>query len=286
MTKRLIVNADDYGLTPGVSSGIREAHLKGIVTTATAMMNMPSVREDLHIATSECPTLGLGVHLVLTAGEPLRRNPGSSLSRPDGRFYSIGEILGSNTFFDYIDLGDLTDEWRAQIEYFMNCGARLDHLDSHHHISYYHEKTYEAMHVLAEEYRVGVRTLIPVEDRIHVLGAVSENILSSSAKFLQRFPISAVRPDGFISSFMHNNVSLATLLNILSEVPNGSFEVMCHPGWMDAHLQSVSSYSLLRQKELDILTHEETLEAIRRHCIVLSTYRDLENISLISYTGS
>ena len=114
MTKRLIVNADDYGLTPGVSRGIREGHLKGIVTTATAMMNMPSVEEDLRIAARECPGLGLGVHLVLTAGEPLRHATGSSFRRPDGRFYSIGEISRSNTFFDQIDVSDLEDEWRAQ----------------------------------------------------------------------------------------------------------------------------------------------------------------------------
>jgi predicted glycoside hydrolase/deacetylase ChbG (UPF0249 family) len=279
MTKRLIVNADDYGLTPGVSSGIREGHLKGIVTTATAMMNMPSAREDLQIATVECPKLGLGVHLVLTAGEPLRRNSSSSLARPDGLFYSIEEISGSGTYFEQIDVGELRDEWRAQIENFMKSGARLDHLDSHHHISYYHEKTYEVMYLLAEEYRVGVRTLVPVEDHIQVLGTVSEIILLPSERFMQHFRVSAAKPDGFICSFMHHNVSLATLLNILSELPDGSFELMSHPGRMDAHLQSVSSYSALRQQELAILTHEETLEAVRRHCIFLVTYGDLERLS-------
>ncbi len=69
---RLIVNADDYGLTAGVSAGIREAHQSGIVTSTTAMMNLPGVVEDLRLALETCPGLGLGAHLVLTAGGPLR----------------------------------------------------------------------------------------------------------------------------------------------------------------------------------------------------------------------
>ncbi len=65
---RLIVNADDYGLTPGVGLGTRQAHREGIVTTATAMMNMPYAAVELQRAHEEVPTLGLGVHLTLTAG--------------------------------------------------------------------------------------------------------------------------------------------------------------------------------------------------------------------------
>jgi len=275
MTKRLIVNADDYGLTPGVSSGIREAHLKGIVTTATAMMNMPSAREDLQIAARECPMLGLGVHLVLTAGEPLRHAAGTSFRRSDGRFYSVGEISKSHTFFDQIDAADLGDEWRAQIEKFMECGAPLDHLDSHHHISFYHAKPYEVMHALAEEYKVGMRTIVPLASRSEVFGNVAELISASFSSFSHRFPVSTVGPEGFISAFMHDKVSLATLFDIVSELPDGRFELMCHPGRVDAHLESVSSYSALRQRELDILMHAEVLEAINRHHILLSTYRGL-----------
>ncbi|MEK7278341.1 MAG: ChbG/HpnK family deacetylase, partial [Chloroflexota bacterium] len=87
MTKQLIVNADDYGRTPSVSGGIRHAHLRGVVTTTTAMMNMPSVENDIRLALEECPNLCLGVHLVLTAGRPVlppERVP--SLAASDGGF--------------------------------------------------------------------------------------------------------------------------------------------------------------------------------------------------------
>ncbi|HCS39550.1 MAG TPA: hypothetical protein DIW44_08195 [Anaerolineaceae bacterium] len=71
MSKRLIVNADDYGHTHGVSQGIRLAHLRGIVTSTTAMMNYRGAEDDLRKATHECPRLGLGLHLVLTSGNPV-----------------------------------------------------------------------------------------------------------------------------------------------------------------------------------------------------------------------
>src|SRR5512135_1195324 len=71
MSKQLIINADDFGRTRGISEGIIRAHKEGIVTSATAMMNMPGVANDLSKAKTEAPTLGLGVHLTFTAGRPL-----------------------------------------------------------------------------------------------------------------------------------------------------------------------------------------------------------------------
>ena len=71
MTKRLIVNADDFGRTHQVSDGILSAHCDGIVTSTTVMMSMPGAARDLTRALAEAPKLGLGVHLVFTAGRPL-----------------------------------------------------------------------------------------------------------------------------------------------------------------------------------------------------------------------
>ena len=55
--KQLIVNADDYGLTPGVSRGILEAHLKGIVTSTTVMMGLPGVAAAIAEAQRTAPKL-------------------------------------------------------------------------------------------------------------------------------------------------------------------------------------------------------------------------------------
>ena len=85
--KRLIVNSDDYGRTPEISRGIREAHLQGVVTSTTCMMNIPTTAEDIAVALRETPALGLGVHLVLTMGKPI--------STPD----TVASITNENGYF-------------------------------------------------------------------------------------------------------------------------------------------------------------------------------------------
>jgi chitin disaccharide deacetylase len=67
---KLIVNSDDYGLTPGVNLGIIDALKRGILRSTTAMMNMPAIEMAADLA-KENPELGVGIHLVLSAGKPL-----------------------------------------------------------------------------------------------------------------------------------------------------------------------------------------------------------------------
>ena len=70
MGKQLIVNADDYGRSPGVSRGILRAHREGIVTSTTVMINQPDVEAQLEEALTY-PRLGIGLHLVFSAWRPL-----------------------------------------------------------------------------------------------------------------------------------------------------------------------------------------------------------------------
>src|SRR5262245_61335022 len=93
--KSLIVNADDYGRAPSVSAGIREAHLRGLVTSTTAMMNMPNMETELVAAQRLCPRLGLGVHLTLTAESPLlppEQLPSLMALSGTGRFPNLAQF--------------------------------------------------------------------------------------------------------------------------------------------------------------------------------------------------
>src|SRR5690606_12551664 len=155
LATRLIVNADDYGLTEGVSEGIRRAHLDGILTTTTAMMNMPSVMADLKLGRELCPNLGFGVHLVLTQGKPVRPpEKVPTLVRRDGRFYSVLQIIEAVEGMNPVEL---RDEWRAQIERFLETGIPIDHIDSHHHVVMRNEHTLRVALDLASEYGVAIR---------------------------------------------------------------------------------------------------------------------------------
>src|SRR5512143_2034400 len=131
MTRQLIVNADDFGRTRGVSAGILRAHQEGIVTSTTAMMNMTGVAADLHLAQTEAPQLGLGVHLNFTAGRPLLPPEWcASLVDEQGHFLKQ-EVITANP--DRLKPDELRAELKSQITAFKNgLNALPDHLDAHH----------------------------------------------------------------------------------------------------------------------------------------------------------
>ena len=88
MPKRLIINSHDYGRTPEISRGIRESHLRGVVTSTTCMMNIPTTAADVALALAETPQMGMGVHLVLTMGRPIVRREG------EGDGVEVGVTVG------------------------------------------------------------------------------------------------------------------------------------------------------------------------------------------------
>src|SRR5512134_2485508 len=115
--KRLIVNSDDYGRSPDISRGIREAHLRGVVTSTTCMMNIPTTAADIARALRETPELAMGVHLVLSMGRPLvRRESISSITDENGNFLKYAPLLEQ---VPQIKIEEAKAEWRAQIEAFI-----------------------------------------------------------------------------------------------------------------------------------------------------------------------
>ncbi|NTW11945.1 MAG: ChbG/HpnK family deacetylase, partial [Anaerolineales bacterium] len=136
MAKRLIINSDDYGRTPEISRGIREAHLQGVVTSTTCMMNIPTTADDVAIALKETPMLGMGVHLVLTMGRPLSAHEAVlSVVDANGNFFKYTPFIEN---LPNLKLDEVKAEWRLQIERFIKAaGRKPTHLDSHHHSSYF-----------------------------------------------------------------------------------------------------------------------------------------------------
>lgn len=260
MIKQLIVNADDYGRTPGVSAGIRQAHLHGLVTSTTAMMTWAGVEDELRKALEECPRLGLGVHLVLTSGQALLAAEVAPTLTPhppdfpglEAQFLRLGEM----------NIEDIRAEWQAQIERFCAVTGRMpDHLDSHHHFSYAAPELFESMLQLAFEYNCPVR--YP-----HVYPGLApdgapEEILHGMADFLPTIlsHYETRHPDHFIASFYDETATLKNLLEILGGLPAGTSELMCHPGYADAALNS--TYAPQRERELAVLTDPLALAEVQ-----------------------
>ena len=264
MAKYFIVNADDYGRTPSISAGIRHTHLNGIVTTTTVMMNFPAAPDDLRRAMDECPRLGLGVHLTVTAGQPLL--PASqvpTLVDRNGAFFKLDRLA---SVLPSVNPDELRAEWRAQIEKFLVSGATLDHLDSHHHTSYFNEDVFRSMLDLALEYEVPIRSPYPVPTP--TLAPRSSALFV--ARILHEKP--TPHPRFYVNSFYDSGATPINLLQILSRLIDGVSEIMTHPGYVDDEILSHSSYNRQRETEIAILTSDEVKKAIAANGILLTTF--------------
>lgn len=264
MPRRLIVNADDYGLSPEVSAGIRRAHLAGLVTSTTVMLNMPTAAEAIEAAQRDCPLLGLGVHLVLTAGRPLlpaaqvtsvlALGQAGLLPRPTELIAGLAALAP----------GEVEAEWRAQVERFVElAGRRPTHLDSHHHSSFLSPELFGIMLRLARDYGCAIRyprTRVPVAD---VLGLPnSSSLVAHVEAFLPAMVAaesSVPRPDYFEPRFFGAQATPATLHTLLAGLAEGTTELMCHPGLADPTLAERSAYSHFRPLELQALTDPAVL---------------------------
>ena len=131
--KRLIVTADDFGLTPGVNEAVEEGHRRGILTAASLMVTGEAAEDAVRRA-KRMPRLGVGLHLVLVDGTPmLSADRIPELVGPDGRFSADIFAIGVRIFCHRAARRQVAAEIRAQLEAFRRTGLALDHVNAHHH---------------------------------------------------------------------------------------------------------------------------------------------------------
>ena len=265
--KRLIINSDDYGRTPEISRGIRDAHLRGVVTSTTCMMNISTTAEDIRVALRETPSLGLGVHLVLTMGDPISAPEAvPSITDENGHFFKYRPLLEKAP---RLNIDDVKKEWRVQIEAFVRAAGRgPTHLDSHHHSSYFSPELFRAMLELAREYNCAIR--------FPFTGSISKELEETHKcvpDLIQEFH--PRHPDQFVVDFYDERATLEGLLNIINNLPERTTEVMCHPGYTDDVFARESVYNNQRDRELQILTNPALQEAIQASGIQLITFAEL-----------
>ncbi|MGL4864631.1 MAG: carbohydrate deacetylase [Cetobacterium sp.] len=149
MKKKLIVNADDFGLSPGVNKGIVEAYLNGILSSTTLMVNQPYAEHAVELY-QNYSNLGLGIHLTFDKGKSLFGV--SSLTDSEGNFKRYKLLLESGRKEDFIR------EIEAQIFRFEElCGKMPTHMDSHHHIHIRIKEAFEAIQVISKKYNLKYR---------------------------------------------------------------------------------------------------------------------------------
>lgn len=236
-----------------MNSGTLEAHLFGIVTSATVMVLEPAAEEGVSEASRRAPNLSFGLHFVLTGGGL----PASSLERVPsllvgGRFPRDAAALPRKLAED-----EVSRELEAQIFLFEKMTGRPPtHLDSHHH---------SALHpsiqpVFAEAARV---RRIPVR-------------ASSDAARASLRAAGVRTPDRFVDAFYGDGASAETLSAILRSVADEkTTELMCHPGRADERLLSGSTYAREREREIALLCDPEVRTIVTQQGIELVSFCDL-----------
>ncbi|MFD1064876.1 chitin disaccharide deacetylase [Oceanobacillus locisalsi] len=220
---RVEINADDFGLTKGVTDGIIEAHQNGCVTSTTIMMNGLATNYAVEKA-AENPDLKIGIHLVLTWGKPLHTSV-SNLVNPDGTFRFTSNFLD----MEVPNLEEVELEWRAQLEACLATGLPLDHIDSHHHVHGW-PPLKNLIIKLAQEYEVPVRRVDSLADHPDICWT-----------------------DKLWTGFYKDGVT-DDLFDVIQKENVSSIEVMTHPGQVDETLRKVSSYTDARENEITILS--------------------------------
>ena len=252
LARRLIVNADDFGRSAGVSRGIIRAHRDGIVTSTTFMANAPNAQDAAALARAT-PTLDIGVHLVLTYARPLT-DPAliPSLVRDDGSFGRPSELTRRDIVRDQALI-----EYRAQFARARELvGRDPTHVDTHHWV-HDHPALSWAVCQLAVETGAAARAHTPRQrDEYRAKGVRTT--------------------DHFVRDFQHpGHIEVADLLAVIARLEDGVTELMCHPGEPDPELVATSAYARERPIELRTLTDPRVRRALEQSGIALTTFAAL-----------
>jgi hopanoid biosynthesis associated protein HpnK len=285
--RRLIVNADDFGLTAGVNRGIVEAHTGGIVTSTTLMANSAAFEDAVQLASSN-PELSVGCHLVLVDGAPLLGpDKVSSLmdSREPGRFRKDISGFAVRALSGRLDANQIEAEATAQIRKLQSAGIQVSHIDTHKHT---HMFPQVLRPLLRAAQACGVRAIRNPFGRV-VFSLVARHpslwkrysqvsLLNAwQGKFRQAVAAAGMTTtDGSLGVVSTGVLDDRLIHFILETLPEGTWEFVTHPGYNDADLAGISTrLRESRDLERQILSAPETCELVRRDGIQLISYRDL-----------
>lgn len=285
--RRLIINADDFGLTSGVNRAITEAGRRGAITSATVMANASQFQEAAGLAKT-LPRLRTGCHVVLIDGEAVASGL-PSLTDGAGRFRSSLKDFARAAAGKQLSEEEIQREAEAQIRKIQAEGIALTHVDSHKHT---HMFPRVLRPVLRATRACGIRAVRnPFEPlRSWPVGAVvrapglwlrSAGVLTFGL-FAREF-YKAVQEeemlttDGTVGIAATGKLDQKLLAAILKSLPEGTWELVCHPGYADDALKAAGTRLLeSRQVELEALTSDETRKTLEACGIELISYADLK----------
>lgn len=270
--RRLIVNADDFGLSPAVNQAVVRAHREGILTSASLMVNEPGFAEAVALA-KENPRLGVGLHLTLSHGHaalPPEQIPGLVNAR--GELSSQPVSAGRDYFFDRQLREPLRREIHAQFEKFKATGLPLDHVNGHLHF-HLHPAVFRIL--MEDGEQLGIRRMRLTRDPFWFDARLNSGqwfyrashafiYLCLSRRARGELQRRNIRHTGRVFGLLQNaRVDESYVLRLLPRLPPGDSELYSHP--------SLDEF----KHEFDALVSARVKDAFRNHGIQLIRYQDL-----------
>jgi hopanoid biosynthesis associated protein HpnK len=285
--RRLIINADDFGLTQGVNRAIVEAHCHGVVTSATLMANAAAFEDAIQCAKSTS-RLSMGCHVVLVDGLPVlgrRQTPTLTPGKTTDRFYQSLSSFALRAVGGRIDADEIEAEATAQIRKLQAAGIAVSHLDTHKHTHIFPQvlrpllRAARACGVTAIRNPFGPLHLSVVAKRPSLWRQHAKvTVLSPLGKTFRRSVTNAglLTPDGTVGIVATGTLDDSLFGSIVDSLPEGTWELVCHPGYNDAELGSIRTrLRESREVELRLLASPESRELLARGGVQLISYRDL-----------
>ena len=244
--KRLIVNADDFGMTPGINRSVLALNDAGVLMSATLMANGAAFREAVHGAFVQT-TLDVGCHIVLVDGQPVLPHAKiPSLADSNGFRPTLGAFL-TDLHRGRIRPSDIEAEATAQIRRIQSAGITVSHVDTHKHTHMFSRVLEPVLHAAAQ---CGVRAIRnPFEPAWSVRATQAEDwkrrlqvmlLRTQRRRFLRAVSSAGLATtDGAIGVLATGELGTDILHRLIAAMPHGTWELVCHPGFQDNALISI-----------------------------------------------
>jgi chitin disaccharide deacetylase len=293
--KNLIVNADDLGWTEGINRGIAEAHRKGLVTSTSILANGRAFESALVVHQSN-PELGVGVHLNLSDGPPtaaaeevpgLLNEAGDLEGGPEGLLLRIASRS--------LRLEEVEREWNAQIEKAWAAGIQPTHLDGHKHVQML-PGLFEIALRLAKKYGIrairvsheesALRSMLTAGKDQKISVILKQGVQARGLKLLARDAREMADRAGIATADYFCGIAQTGVLTregvekLLEKLPEGTTELMCHPGYPDEELKRTATrLQESRRAELEILTDTRIRKLVASRGIRLINYKLMAEVA-------
>jgi hopanoid biosynthesis associated protein HpnK len=260
---RLILNADDFGLTAGINRAIIELHRAGVLTSASLMARAAATDEAIELALAT-PSLGVGCHVVLVDGEPVLRaqNLPTLVDPRTGRFHPTLGVFLKLLLTGHIRSTEIEAEAAAQTALLQKRGLRLTHIDTHKHT---HIFPAVLRPVLRAARAAGIRSVRnPFEPAWSLRATCGAPWIRRAQVRLLRLLEPAFRrivaeegfttTDGAVGVLATGTLDSTTVSSLLRNLPEGTWELVTHPGYNDSDLAQAHTRLLAsRETEQQIL---------------------------------